>query len=98
VLADGVSVSGAHLENGLLHVDLARDEPTTQRSRELAAAPEGGEEAEDKGTSFSDGDAAVAMGIVYQLEALSALVRATNSALETSLARNAELLAELKAA
>ena len=29
VLADGVEVSGAHLEHGLLHVDLARDEPET---------------------------------------------------------------------
>ena len=27
VLADGVEVSGAHLENGLLHVDLRRQEP-----------------------------------------------------------------------
>lgn len=27
VLAEGVEVSGALLENGLLHVDLARDEP-----------------------------------------------------------------------
>jgi HSP20 family molecular chaperone IbpA len=29
VLADGVEVSGAALENGLLHVDLARAEPET---------------------------------------------------------------------
>ena len=29
VLADGVEVSGATLENGLLHVDLARAEPET---------------------------------------------------------------------
>ena len=29
VLADGVEVSGASLENGLLHVDLARVEPET---------------------------------------------------------------------
>lgn len=29
VLADGVEVTGAHLENGLLHVDLSRDEPET---------------------------------------------------------------------
>src|SRR5690606_38119657 len=29
VLADGVEVSGAHLEHGLLHIDLARDEPET---------------------------------------------------------------------
>ena len=29
VLADGVEVSGAHLEHGLLHVDLAREEPET---------------------------------------------------------------------
>ena len=29
VLADGVEVSGAHLEHGLLHVDLARAEPET---------------------------------------------------------------------
>jgi HSP20 family molecular chaperone IbpA len=29
VLADGVEVSSAHLEHGLLHVDLARDEPQT---------------------------------------------------------------------
>ena len=29
VLADGVEVSGAQLEHGLLHVDLARDEPET---------------------------------------------------------------------
>ena len=35
VLADGVEVSGAHLEHGLLHIDLARDEPETvvRRSR-----------------------------------------------------------------
>jgi HSP20 family molecular chaperone IbpA len=29
VLADGVEVSGARLENGLLHIDLARAEPET---------------------------------------------------------------------
>ena len=29
VLADGVEVTGAALENGLLHVDLARTEPET---------------------------------------------------------------------
>ncbi len=29
VLADGVEVSGAQLENGLLHIDLAREEPET---------------------------------------------------------------------
>lgn len=29
VLADGVEVAGAHLENGLLHVDLRRVEPDT---------------------------------------------------------------------
>lgn len=29
VLADGVEVSGAMLENGLLHIDLDRDEPET---------------------------------------------------------------------
>ena len=29
VLADGVEVSGAELENGLLHIDLARAEPET---------------------------------------------------------------------
>jgi len=29
VLADGVEVSGAQLEHGLLHIDLARDEPET---------------------------------------------------------------------
>ncbi|MEX2518390.1 MAG: Hsp20 family protein [Paracoccaceae bacterium] len=29
VLADGVEVSGADLENGLLHVDLVRSEPDT---------------------------------------------------------------------
>ena len=29
VLADGVDVSGAELENGLLHVDLERVEPET---------------------------------------------------------------------
>ncbi len=29
VLADGVEVSGAALENGLLHIDLERDEPET---------------------------------------------------------------------
>jgi HSP20 family molecular chaperone IbpA len=29
VLADGVEVSGASLENGLLHIDLARAEPET---------------------------------------------------------------------
>ncbi len=29
VLADGVEVTGAALENGLLHIDLARDEPET---------------------------------------------------------------------
>ena len=29
VLADGVEVTGAHLENGLLHIDLARAEPET---------------------------------------------------------------------
>jgi HSP20 family molecular chaperone IbpA len=29
VLADGVEVSGAHLEHGLLHIDLAREEPET---------------------------------------------------------------------
>ena len=29
VLADGVEVTGASLENGLLHVDLARAEPET---------------------------------------------------------------------
>lgn len=27
VLADGITVSGAHLDNGLLHIDLARPEP-----------------------------------------------------------------------
>ncbi|MGB0496846.1 MAG: Hsp20 family protein [Rubricella sp.] len=33
VLADGVEVNGAHLDNGLLHVDLERSEPqqTVQR-------------------------------------------------------------------
>ncbi len=29
VLADGVEVAGAHMENGLLHVDLKRDVPDT---------------------------------------------------------------------
>jgi HSP20 family molecular chaperone IbpA len=29
VLADGVEVTGAQLENGLLHIDLAREEPET---------------------------------------------------------------------
>jgi len=29
VLADGVDVGEAHMENGLLHVDLARDKPET---------------------------------------------------------------------
>lgn len=29
VLADGVEVLGAHLENGLLHIDLARSAPET---------------------------------------------------------------------
>jgi HSP20 family molecular chaperone IbpA len=29
VLADGVEVSGAHLEHGLLHIDLAREQPET---------------------------------------------------------------------
>ncbi|WP_417243409.1 Hsp20 family protein [Celeribacter sp.] len=29
VLADGVDVAGAHMENGLLHVDLTRCEPET---------------------------------------------------------------------
>lgn len=30
VLADGIDVAGADLENGLLHVDLARPQPATQ--------------------------------------------------------------------
>ena len=29
MLADGVEVTGATLENGLLHIDLARAEPET---------------------------------------------------------------------
>ena len=29
MLADGVEVTGAMLENGLLHIDLARAEPET---------------------------------------------------------------------
>ena len=34
-LADHVQVTGAHLENGLLHVELAREIPEAQRPRQI---------------------------------------------------------------
>ena len=42
VLAENVDVTGAHLENGLLHIDLARDEPDpVVRRIVINATPEG---------------------------------------------------------
>jgi HSP20 family molecular chaperone IbpA len=38
VLADGIEVSGAHLDNGLLHIDLVRHEPeSTAKKIEIGA-------------------------------------------------------------
>ncbi|MBK1639505.1 hypothetical protein CKO24_10645 [Rhodothalassium salexigens DSM 2132] len=40
VLADGITVTGAHMDNGLLHVDLARPEPeSVVRSIKIETAP-----------------------------------------------------------
>lgn len=41
VLADGIEVKGAHLDNGLLHIDLVRIEPEPQtRKISIQAPPE----------------------------------------------------------
>jgi len=40
VLAEGIEVAGAHLDNGLLHVDLVRPQPATiSRSININAGP-----------------------------------------------------------
>jgi len=42
VLADGIEVNGAHLDNGLLHIELARPVPESRvRTIEIASAPPG---------------------------------------------------------
>ena len=42
VLADGIEVNGAHLDNGLLHIELARPAPESRvRTIEIASAPPG---------------------------------------------------------
>ena len=40
-LADHVQVTGASLENGLLHVDLLRELPEAQKPRQITIATEG---------------------------------------------------------
>jgi molecular chaperone IbpA len=44
-LADHVHVTGASLENGLLHVDLTRELPEAQKPRRIPIATEGGKPA-----------------------------------------------------
>lgn len=40
VLAEGIEIAGAHLDNGLLHVDLVRPEPATvSRTIDISAGP-----------------------------------------------------------
>jgi HSP20 family molecular chaperone IbpA len=40
VLADGIEVNGAHLDNGLLHIDLARPAPESRiRTIKISSAP-----------------------------------------------------------
>ncbi|HET6376531.1 MAG TPA: Hsp20 family protein [Methylocella sp.] len=41
-LADHVHVTGANLENGLLHVDLLRELPEAQKPRQIPIATDGG--------------------------------------------------------
>ncbi len=44
-LADHVHVTGASLENGLLHVDLTRELPEAQKPRQIPIATDGGKSA-----------------------------------------------------
>ena len=40
VLAEGIEIAGAHLDNGLLHIDLVRPEPpVVSKTIEIAAGP-----------------------------------------------------------
>ena len=50
VLADGVEVAGAVLENGLLHIDLVREVPEALKPRriEISGAKEGAKEIESE--------------------------------------------------
>lgn len=45
VLADGIEVRGAYLDNGLLHIDLVRIEPESQARKIAIQAPSRGESA-----------------------------------------------------
>ncbi len=47
-LADGVQVTGAALENGLLHVDLVREIPEAKKPRPIPIAGRGGQTIEAK--------------------------------------------------
>jgi molecular chaperone IbpA len=47
-LADGVQVTGAALENGLLHVDLVREIPEAKKPRQIPIAGRGGQTIEAK--------------------------------------------------
>lgn len=45
VLAEGIEIAGAHLDSGLLHIDLRRPEPAVvSRSIEIAAGPPPGKQ------------------------------------------------------
>ncbi|WMT86389.1 Hsp20 family protein [Pelagibacterium sp. 26DY04] len=47
-LADYVEVSGASLENGLLHIDLKREIPESKRPRQIEIKSNGAQTIEDK--------------------------------------------------
>ena len=47
-LADGVQVTGAALENGLLHLDLVREIPEAKKPRQIPIAGRGGQTIETK--------------------------------------------------
>ena len=47
-LADHVEVSGASLENGLLHIDLKRELPESKRPRQIEIKANGAQTIEDK--------------------------------------------------
>jgi molecular chaperone IbpA len=47
-LADGVQVTGAALENGLLHVELVREIPEAKKPRQIPIAGRGGQTIEAK--------------------------------------------------
>lgn len=47
-LADHVEVSGASLENGLLHIDLKRELPESKRPRQIEIKANGAQSIEDK--------------------------------------------------